>query len=188
MPRETEAKLRVASHDPVRERLVAAGAEFIERVMERNQILDRPDGSLRGRGCGLRVRSVEPVEGGPSRATMTFKGPRASGAFKSREELETDVGDAEVALALLQQIGFIVILSYEKRRESWRLGSCRVELDRPPMIGRYVEIEGPDEAAIQSVRETLGLGSAEVEGASYVRLLLRACNERGVTDRSLTLD
>ncbi len=188
MPREIEAKLRVTSHDDVRDRLTAAGAEFIERVMETNQILDRPDGSLRTRGCGLRVRSADSIDGGSSRATLTFKGPRGGGAFKSREELETEVGDAAVALELLKKLGFIVILSYQKRRESWRLGSCRIELDEPPRLGLFVEIEGPDDGAIQDAREALGLGAAELESASYVRMLIQVCNEEGVIDRTLTLD
>ncbi len=188
MAREIEAKLRVTSHDVVREQLSAAGAEFIERVVETNEIFDRPDGSLRARGCGLRVRSTDPIEGGRPRATLTFKGPRGGGAFKSREELEVEVDDADVALELLKKLGFIVILSFQKRRESWRWGSCRIELDEPPLVGFFVEIEGPDDEAIQDAREALGLGGAELENASYVRMLLQVCNEQGIIDRTLTLD
>ena len=51
MPFETEAKLRVDAHEPVRDRLRAGGATFIEKVIETNVIFDRPDGSLRRQGA-----------------------------------------------------------------------------------------------------------------------------------------
>ena len=148
MPLEIEAKLRVESLDPVRERLRAAGAELLGCVLEANRIFDRPDGSLRRGGCGLRVRSCVAESGDAPPATLTFKGPIVPGAFKSRDEVEVSVGDADVAVRILEALGFVVILAYRKRRESWRLRDCRVELDEPPHIGLFVEIEGPDDAAI----------------------------------------
>jgi len=62
---ETEAKFRVEWHEPVRMRLEAAGATFHGRVLETNRLFDRPDGSLRQAGCGLRIRSAD-GQGGPS--------------------------------------------------------------------------------------------------------------------------
>ncbi|MCH7886073.1 MAG: CYTH domain-containing protein, partial [Planctomycetes bacterium] len=71
---ETEAKFRVESHDPIRQRLRAAGARSLGTVLETNLILDRPDGSLRRQGCGLRLRTSQPLEGETARTTLTFKG------------------------------------------------------------------------------------------------------------------
>ncbi len=187
MPSEIEAKFRVESHQPVRERLQAIGATSLGRVLETNVIFDRPDGSLRHRGCGLRIRSVK-VEGSDDRqATLTFKGPVRSGPFKSREELEIEIGDAETAANIFHGLGFVVVLSYQKRRESWRRRDCRIELDEPPHIGLFVEIEGPNEAAIRAVQAELGLkGTAHVK-ASYVHMLFAYCREHGVTSRVLEL-
>lgn len=187
MPRETEAKLRVKSHDPVRERLRALGATFAGRVLETNWIFDRSDGPLRGLGCGLRVRSTVDEDTGRRRATLTFKGPVIAGPFKSRQELETQIDSAETAADILQAVGFVVILTYQKRRESWELGTCRVELDEPPHVGLFVEIEGPDEEAIRSAQAELGLvGTAHVK-ASYVRMLLAYRDKHGVLERVLDL-
>ena len=185
MRRETEAKIRVDSHGPLRAHLRELGATFVSRVVETNRILDRPDASLRRRGCGLRIRSAVAEVGDDVPATLTGKGPVVPGPFKSREEIELRIDDADAAADLLHLLGFVVILRYRKRRESWRLGDCRIELDEPPHLGLFVEIEGPDEAAIQSTRDALGLGDAPVERASYVRMLLAYCDEHGVTDHSL---
>lgn len=188
MPIELEAKFRVESHEPVRERLCAVGAERVGVVVETNVILDSADGSLRRRGSGLRVRSAMPIGGGPVKATLTFKGPVAASAFKSREEIEVGVSDADAAVQVLTALGFVAILRYEKRRESWRFRDCLVELDTPPGIGLFVEIEGPSEDAIRHVRDELGLTRATPVRESYVRMLLAFCVEHGLADRVLTLD
>ena len=187
MPIETELKLHVASHEPVRKRLSTLGATFIERVLERNLIFDRPDGSLRKRGCGLRVRSTVDKESGERRATMTFKGPRAPGPLKRRQELEVEVSDGDMAAAMLDRLGFAEILDYQKSRESWQLGPCRIELDEPPHLGLFLEIEGPDEAAIREAQRQLELTAAREEPNSYVALLIAYCNEHGIADRTLCL-
>lgn len=187
MSTETEVKLRVKTHDPVRKRLQQAGAEPLGCVVETNRIFDRPDGSLRGVGCGLRVRSTVAEDGGGREATLTFKGPVKPGEFKSREELETSVEDGETTTDILKGLGFEVILTYQKRRESWQFRDCRIELDEPPHVGLFIEIEGQSEDAIRSVRDELGLGSASLERASYVRMLVAYCKEKGITDRTLVL-
>lgn len=218
---EIEAKFRVDSHDAVQERLRALGGEFIERVLEANHILDRPDGSLRRDGCGLRVRvnvpiaadsslggatrgernpsapasrkSGKPKVSGPAnasgsmRAALTFKGPQQSGALKAREEYEVEVGDGVMLVEVLHRLGFETVLWYEKRRESWRLGDCRIELDEPPQLGLFVEIEGPDEECIRAVQRDLLLHDEQLIRDSYVQLLADYCREKGVADRRLPL-
>ncbi|HNQ23650.1 MAG TPA: class IV adenylate cyclase [Phycisphaerae bacterium] len=187
MARETEVKLRVASLDEVRERLRALGATFVRRGVETSRIFDRPDAGLRRQGVGLRVRSVRADEGEPGAATLTFKGPRQPGPLKVREELELTINSASTALRLLERLGFTQVLRYEKRRETWRWQRCTVELDEPPGIGTYVEIEGPDAAAIEAVQTELGLQEAEPEQRSYVSLLLAYCEEQNRVDRDLRL-
>jgi adenylate cyclase class 2 len=185
---EIEMKVRVASHEPVRERLRTLGGEFVALMLETNRIFDRPDRSLRRGGCGLRIRSTKALEGGGGGAKMTFKGPATPGAFKTREEVEVKVEDAEAAAAVLGQLGFERTLEYEKRRERWRLGGCIVELDEPARLGFFVEIEGPDDDAIRDVRRQLGFEELKHIGKSYVEMAMRYCEEHGIADRRLTMD
>ncbi len=184
---EIEAKLRVESHEPVRDRLRALGATPAGRVLESNRILDHGDGSLSRKGCGLRLRSTVDDQTGECRTTLTFKGPVVPGPLTSREELEVQISDVDTAARMLEQIGFVPILTYQKRRESWHLGECRIELDEPPHIGLFVEIEGPDEKAIQAVQIDLGLGEAKHVRASYVRMLAEYCDQHGMADRVVGL-
>lgn len=187
MPREIELKLRVASHDAVRQALGDRGATLVRRGVETNRIYDRRDGSLRRKGYGLRVRSVVCADGADLPAVLTVKGPRAPGVLKSRQEWETTIGSAETMHAMLAALGFAKILEYEKRRESWRLGDCLVELDGPPHIGLFVEIEGPTERVIERTRRDLGLAGAEAVADSYPKLMMDYCQEHGIVDRVVAL-
>ncbi|MFH0980453.1 MAG: class IV adenylate cyclase [Planctomycetota bacterium] len=171
MPLELEAKFGVETHEPVRERLGVLGAQFLARVVETNTIHDRPDGRLRQSGCGLRVRGVEVLAGASHPATLTFKGPVQTGLFKKREELELPLADADAMRRLLEAIGFGEVLRFRKRRESWRLHDCRVELDELPRLGLFVEIEGHNEGVVQAAQVALGLTGAVHEPRGYVGML-----------------
>ena len=175
MPTELEAKFAVETHEPVRERLGALGAQFLARLVETNTIHDRPDGSLRRSGCGLRVRGVEVLAGASHPATLTFKGPVQTSLFKKREELELLLADADAMRRLLEAIGLVEVLRFRKRRESWRLHDCRVELDELPRLGLFVEIEGPNEGVVQAARAALGLTGAVHEPRGYVGMLAELC-------------
>jgi predicted adenylyl cyclase CyaB len=176
---ELEAKFRVESHDDVRDRLRRAGGEFIGQYLEWNVILDDGVGSLRASGSGLRVRDLTTLKGEAKPATLTYKGPREVSVYKRREEIETSVSDAVAATALLERIGFVTSVSYEKRRETWRLENCTIELDAAPLIGLFVEVEGVTEADIDGVRGALGLEGHVVVTSSYVRLIVEACRAAG---------
>lgn len=184
---ETEIKLRVDSHEPIRRRLQSLSAVFVRRVVETNCVLDRLDGFLRHHGCGLRIRSVVDPEGRPLPTELTFKGPRRVGDLKSREELEIDVEDAEITMQILQRLGFHTVLCYQKRRESWRLGDCLVELDEPAALGLFVEIEGPNPNAIRGVQRELQLADAKAINISYVGMLIAYCEAQRITDRTIRL-
>lgn len=182
---EIELKLRVESHEPIRRRLQELGATLRGKVVETNRILDRPDGELRRRGCGLRVRTVIDEHGKPLPAKLTFKGPRQPGDLKSREEIESIVQDPAAVVLLLEGLGFRTSLRYEKRRESWGWRECIVELDEPVALGFFVEIEGPSSGAIRAVQADLQLTEAETVNVSYVGMLAAYCDAQGIADRTL---
>ncbi len=167
---EIEAKVRVGEHQPVRERLQVLGARFVSRVLECNQLLDRPDRQLRAAGCGLRLRTVKTLDGPVQPPTITFKGAKEPGLYKRRRELEVEVSDAQDMIQILAALDYHEVLIYEKLRESWQLGDCRVELDELPYLGRFVEVEGPGEEAIATVLSELDLAAAPLVPESYVAL------------------
>lgn len=188
MPVELEAKFKVESHDAVRQRLVETGARLVSNGLERNIIYKLPGGSPNLRGCGLRIRAVtfdQPDR--EDRVTLTFKGPVARGPLKHREEIEVTLSDAAASAAIFERLGYRVLLRYQKRRERWTLEDCLIELDSPPLIGSFVEIEGPHVSAIRSVQERIGLAEKPHVKASYVKMLLAHCEESGLDQTELKL-
>jgi adenylate cyclase class 2 len=183
---EIEAKMKVPDLAAVRDRVTAAGGRLVGDYLERNTFFDTEDRSLLAADEGLRVRSSKDRTTGVTTATMTHKGPRQHGQLKSREETEVVVGDEGDALAMLTCLGFDRVLSFEKRRESWALGGCKVELDELPHLGTFVEIEGPKDETVLKVRELLGLADRPLNKASYIAMLMTFLQEQGRPARDVT--
>jgi len=179
MPVEVEAKIKVDSHDAVRARLAALRAMRICRVLETNHIFDSPDRTLLSGGRGLRIRTCRAEDGNNPPSTLTYKGPRIQGPLKTREEIEVSIDDGEAGRQLVEALGYIEVLCFEKRRETWRVGDCTIELDEVPHLGRFVEIEGPDEAAVLQAKKALGFGDCETIRRSYISLLIEYCKQAG---------
>ena len=178
---EIEAKLRVADHSLIRDRLRAVGASRIGLTIETNRFYDAPDERLSNADSGLRIRTNTNADTGAAEHVVTFKGKRQPGKFKTREELEFSVSDLDAAAAVFERLGYPLTQTFAKRRESWTLDGCKIELDELPVIGTFVEIEGEGEAAVQAVREKLGLANEAslTEGyASMVAKLLAKTGER----------
>ena len=74
--------------------------------------------------------------------------------MKIREELETLVGDGEILLSVLEELGFHVWFRYEKYREEFAHDDVIVAIDETP-VGVFVEIEG-SEAGIDAMAAALG--------------------------------
>jgi len=181
MGQELEAKMQVPDHEPLRSRLRAAGGERLGACMELNTFFDSADRALVAQDKGLRVRHTCDFATGAERHVMTYKGPQQDGALKNREEVEFVVDDGEQAALLLERLGYAPTLSFEKRRESWKLDDCLIELDELPQLGRFVEIEGPDEEAVLAVRETLELDDRPLVKQSYIAMVDALLKSTGTT-------
>ena len=188
MSLEIEIKMPMAGVDPdfsiVRSRLAKAGAQLVIRLAETNIFLDRPDKQLRLSDQGLRVRLEQDRDAKqPDSIIITHKGPRMPGPTKTRPETELKVNDVNDAIALLGTLGYEETLRFQKHRDRWLLDQCHIELDTLPKLGSFVEIEGPNEDTIQSVRQKLGLADAPLEAAGYASLLATMLDEQGSTER-----
>ena len=180
---ETEAKFRVPDFAAVRRALRKAGAGYLQTVIQTDRYFDTPDRSLLKSDRGIRIRAVRCLRSAghrpDSRPQLTYKGPgRKGGAAKVRREIQAHVDSPEVVEKILETCGLEMALSVQKRRATYRLGRCTVELDELPLIGRFVEIEGPDEGAVLSAARRLGL-TAEPIKDHYIDLLSRRCPRAG---------
>jgi adenylate cyclase, class 2 len=167
MGHEIEAKLRYEDHEGLKKTLMAAGAQFAGDSAQKDVYFDDAAGSIRRRDGALRIRHEMPS----GRVSVTLKGPHEVSDLKRRMEVNLDVSGLEQAHELLTGLGYSPRIMIEKNRSAWQLGGCEVALDELPLIGRFVEIEGPDEAAISRVQAMLGLGNLKHIPWSYAALV-----------------
>jgi adenylate cyclase, class 2 len=178
---EREVKLRFESAEAARAAVMATGTTPIHgRRLQEDCLLDTANEDLRKRRSALRVRMDD---GG---SLLTFKGPVQPALVKVREELETIVGDADVLLRVLEELGFHVWFRYQKYREEFAIGDCIVAVDETP-IGVFVEIEG-GEQHIADVAEALGRGTSDYVLESYRGLFVQHCEQRGVPATDMLFD
>lgn len=164
---EREIKLRFSSAEEARTAVLAAGCSpLLGRRLQEDVLLDNDAEDLRRRRCVLRVRT----ESGKSR--LTFKGPVQPSAMKLREEVETVVGDGEVLLRVLREVGMHPWFRYEKYREEFSHEDVTVAIDETP-VGVFIEIEGSEDG-ITAMSEALGRRPSDYVLDSYRGLFLQS--------------
>src|SRR6202011_1332430 len=137
MAQEIEVKFALADRTVLTRKLLDIGGQRLyPETFEDNIVLERR-GELPTKGALLRVRKFGKY------SIATYKGPMSiEGGIKSREEVQTGVESFELAIELLDALGFKPVFRYQKFREVWRVKDVEIVLDRTP-IGEYFEIEGP---------------------------------------------
>lgn len=186
MPDEIEIKMKAEDFATVRESLKRQGAKYESSVLETNTFFDTPERTLLGQDKGLRIRHARNVQNDEEKTIITFKGPRKPGAIKTREERELKADNPIDAMSLLSALGFVRMLAFQKRRESWTLNGCHIELDEVPYLGKFVEIEGPSEDVIQKTREVLELANSPHVSSSYASLLIDYWQKHGLNESVIT--
>lgn len=171
---EKELKIPVDSHGKILARLAELGAEFLCSVRQTDSFYDTPDGRFLHGDCCLRVRKTEHLDGcGADEYCLTWKGPHQGGNMKVRTEHETAVLSPQAVESILESLGYAKNFEVVKKRISYRLGGCRVELDELPLLGLFVEIEGDDEKELEKTRELLDIRNPH-ENRSYASLVREA--------------
>ena len=178
---EIEAKLKVDSLQEIKRKLAELGAEFLEEQLQTDYYFDDVNTKLTEGDRCLRLRRQ--MVGKSEKFLLTYKGAKEKNEFKKRREIEIEVGDADSAEKLLSALGYEKVLVFEKKRRIWRLGECEVSLDELPLLGGFVEIEGPDEERIADAQRNLGLANVPHIGESYAFLMDEELHRLGKEER-----
>jgi len=165
---EIEVKLKVDSLPEVEQKLSELGAEFLAEQLQTDFLFDDANATLITADRCLRLRR-QSVAGG-ERYFLTYKGAKEKSNFKKRQEIEVEIIEAEATQKLLSALGYEKVLVVEKKRRLWQLGGCSVALDRLPLLGDFVEIEGPDDETIADVQKRLSLADLPHIAKSYAQL------------------
>ncbi len=185
---EIEIKIKVDTHEHLIKKLSALGAGYKGIIVQKDDYFDSSDAYLVSLDSCLRLRSECDEHGSPSRLVLCYKGPKLPGRVKTRTEIETIVDKPDNMRQILGAVGYEVSLSFNKKREIWLLNGCEVCLDRLPIIGCFVEIEGSGEEKIIETANVLGLDINKVEKRSYACLVDEAIKKVHLPKRQVYLD
>ncbi len=183
---EIEAKLKVDSLEQVEAKLTELGAEFRQQQLQTDYHFDDANMTLQNSDRCLRLRRqlVDEDEG----FFLTYKGAKEESSFKKRQEIEIEIADGDSIRKLFLALGYKEVLVIEKKRLTWNLGNCEIALDELPLIGSFVEIEGPDEQNIADIQENLGLSDLPHIGKSYAALIRAKLRELGREQKEVFLN
>ena len=191
---EREVKLAFASARAAREAVAGLGAAP-QRARRRqdDRLFDTQDGRLAAARSTLRVRIESPAAGSGGRAdpvgstaSITFKGPPQADVMKVRDELETEISDGSLMLALLEAVGFTVTWRYQKYREEFERDGTIIAIDETP-CGVFVELEG-EEADVTALAAALGRTVDDYIAWSYRNLWEQQCQSLGVPVGDMVFD
>lgn len=137
---ETEVKFLINEPDQFRSKLRSLGIVSSGSIFEKNRRYDDLNSNLFKNKSLLRLRCDQ-------KNTLTFKKPAKiqNSGFKTNEEIEVEVSDFDQMEIILKEIGFSLVQSYEKYRETFILDGAKVLIDIMP-FGTFIEIEGTEEA------------------------------------------
>ena len=145
MTDELELKARVDDSGALEAALTRAGAELVFRGEMHDRRFDR-GGVMEERDEVLRLRSYK---GTKSYGVLAWKGPVSiRGGYKVREECETRLDDPAAALAILERLGYEVVMRIDRTIAEYRLAQAAVRIEWYPAMDVLVEIEG-EPAAIE---------------------------------------
>lgn len=162
---EREIKFYIQDLPAAAERLKLCGAELIRpRILERNLRLDTVGRTLMQTGRMLRLRQDD-------RVRVTYKAnARIEDGVIARTEIEFGAEDLEKARRLFEELGYQVMVTYEKYRREFKLGDVMVMLDELP-FGDFMEIEASNNALIEGVAMILSLDWSKGINTNYLGLM-----------------
>lgn len=166
---EIEAKLKVDSLSEVEHKLGDLGARFLGEQLQTDYLFDDVNATLTKTDQCLRLRKQ--IVGRRESYFLTYKGAKEKSILKKRQEIESEIKDADSIHKLLLALGYEQVLIVEKKRRLWLFCNCEVALDQLSLLGDFVEIEGPNEENISKVQNSLGLTDLPHISKSYASLL-----------------
>ena len=175
---EIEIKVPVRDERGTERKLKKLRARLIKIENQTDTYYSAPDRDFARTDEALRIRCAG------RRKTLAYKGPKIDTRSKSREEVETEVEDAEKVAKILNFLGYKKVATVRKRRKIYRLSRpshFTISLDRVQKLGSFLEVESVgSERDLPRLRngafeliEKIGVKRTECIRESYLEMMLK---------------
>ena len=176
---EVEIKVEVKNRGDVEAALYELG--FVKRKMlrETDTYFDTFEDIVRTNDHALRVRTSENLTSGEKHHSITYKGPKLDKISMTRQELETEIADADVMKQLLNALGYVKMYSVTKTRQYFSFETVTACIDAVNDLGEFLELEmvvseTERACALEHIIELLkkiGYGKEDIIRTSYLSML-----------------
>lgn len=180
--KETEVKFNISNPEYLLETLDIIGAVLMQpSVLEINLRFDTKNLDLSSQARVLRLRQDSAIH-------LTYKGPgQIEDGALARQEIEFTLNDFTAAKHFLEALGFQVILTYEKYRQTYAIDDLLITIDEMP-YGFFSEIEGPDGGKIEETAALLGLNWQRRINTSYADIFRLLKAKMNLSFKDLTFE
>ncbi len=141
--REIEIKVRLQDKEGLLAALAGKGIVLSEPVHQRDQVFGLP-GEAGGDGNTapwLRVRTETRGQGKNETKRTLFTLKRSVTGQLDSIERETEVGDPDVMIAIVKELGFVPFSDISKTRRTGKLNNIEVCIDSAEGLGDFMELE-----------------------------------------------
>ncbi len=178
---EVEIKLKINNIEQVKKQLGEIGFVWEGAEREEDVYFDNEEGRIRRNGQAFRVRIITDHVRGKTKTVMTFKGKKLDTQTMTRKELETGVGNADTAIAIIKALGYEPVKPWVvKERENFKRNAITASIDQVQGLGDFLELEIliPDHESraqameiLEEVLEKLGYSMKNSLQTSYLSML-----------------
>ena len=146
-----EVEIKILNIDPRKLRVSLKklrGVQVLKRTFMREFYFESPTKERLYSSFRLRAEG--------QKSFLTLKLKKEDKKFSIRNEYEVEVSDFKTARSILELAGFKVFRKREKKRESYRVGHVRIEIDEYPKMRPYMEIEASSKEKIEKFLKKMG--------------------------------
>jgi len=162
--KEIEVKILEINVGEIRKKILDLGAEKVFDGEVYAIHFDSPNGKLREADETLRIRKVA------DKVELCFKGKNESAQFKTKEETEVNTNNFEDTIKIFENLGFERFYEGKKRRESYKFGNTRFEIDTYPTMPTFLEVEAPTEEEVIEIVQKLGYTMDQTTNLNAIQL------------------
>lgn len=155
--KELELKFLEVDKGEIVEKLEKIGARLLVDGVLRTVYFDTADRKIMKSNELLRLRTF-----GDKLELCWKDNMRIEDGCKVYDEIETHVSDFDATVKILENLGFVQAISFEKKRTEYMLDDgTKFEIDEFPGVPVMLEIEAFDRARIDELIEEFGLSKYE---------------------------
>jgi len=139
MASEIELKFEVTNYAEIVANLLKL-AKFVNSSYEITMMYDQGK-KLFEKDARLRLRKISKLNSEEESTELSYKKPITREGIKIEEEYESEVSNFEEIKKILENLGFSLVSSYERIRDTFYYEKIKITLDSFP-FGDYIEFEG----------------------------------------------